>query len=174
MKNNIFTLFFILTSGFVFAQVNTENGQRGKIKYSDKSILKSADTKKPEVSKPVVVEETEPVIIQRLEYKDPNTNNNNSQSLEVIPNEAKIETETENVQSKQMIKNSKSTPEIKTIDEQIEILDGLIEAIDSKVLEIKNNPEQDLKAKESGWYDQMAKNKKNAIEKQNNLIDSKK
>ena len=160
MKNNIFTLFFILTSGFVFAQVNTENGQRGKIKYSDKSILKSADTKKPEVSKPVVVEETEPVIIQRLEYKSEESSSTNK--------EVKIEDATPVVSKEKEIE-----PE-KTIDEQIEILDLHINSIDTKVNIVKNDSEQDKIAKEKGWYKQMEQNRNNAIEKKTQLINSKK
>ena len=145
MKNNIFTLFFILTSGFVFAQVNTENGQRGKIKYSDKSILKSADTKKPEVSKPVVVEETEPVIIQRLEY--------NSEESVQPKNEIGKETQTEKLES---------VP-VRTIEDEIAELDIKIKAIDAKVEWVKNNSAEDAKAKANGWYDQMNGYKQNYL-----------
>jgi hypothetical protein len=145
MKNNIFTLFFILTSGFVFAQVNTENGQRGKIKYSDKSILKSADTKKPEVSKPVVVEETEPVIIQRLEYK--------SEESVQPKNEIGNETKTEKLE----------LAPVRTIEDEIAELDIKIKAIDAKVEWVKNNSAEDAKAKANGWYDQMNGYKQNYL-----------
>lgn len=145
MKNNIFTLFFILTSGFVFAQVNTENGQRGKIKYSDKSILKSADTKKPEVSKPLVVEETEPVIIQRLEYK--------SEESVQQKNEIGKENQTEKLES---------VP-VRTIEDEIAELDIKIKAIDAKVEWVKNNSAEDAKAKANGWYDQMNGYKQNYL-----------
>ena len=145
MKNNIFTLFFILTSGFVFAQVNTENGQRGKIKYSDKSILKSADTKKPEVSKPVVVEETEPVIIQRLEYK--------SEESVQPKNEIGNETKTEKLE----------LAPVRTIEDEIAELDIKIKAIDAKVEWVKNNSAEDATAKANGWYDQMNGYKQNYL-----------
>jgi len=145
MKNNIFTLFFILTSGFVFAQVNTENGQRGKIKYSDKSILKSADTKNPEVSKPVVVEETEPVIIQRLEYK--------SEESVQPKNEIGNETKSEKLE----------LAPVRTIEDEIAELDIKIKAIDAKVEWVKNNSAEDATAKANGWYDQMNGYKQNYL-----------
>jgi hypothetical protein len=156
MKNNIFTLFFILTSGFVFAQVNTENGQTGKIKYSDKSTLKSGDTKKPEVSKPVVVEETEPVIILRLEYK--------SEESVQPKNETQVETKVEQVET---------TP-ARTIEDEIAEVDKTIEAIDIKVNVIKNDKVENKKAIESGWYEQMAEYRKTAVAKKEVLINSKK
>jgi hypothetical protein len=157
MKNNIFILFFVLTSGSVFAQVNTENVQTGKIKYSDKNTLKSLGTKKPEVSEPVVVEETEPVIILRLEYNATENSNifSEEKTNEVVPVQEQIEPE-------------------KSVDEQIAIQDSYIKAINIKIEAVKNNPDQHNRAEKSGWYDQMEQNKKVAELKKIELINSKK
>jgi len=156
MKNKIVTLVFILTSGFVFAQVNTEKGQDGKIKYSDKSILKTGDSKKTETPKPVVAEETEPVIIQRLEYK--------SEENIQPKNEVKVE---------QKSNNPEVLP-VRTIEDEISEIDRTIEAIDIKVNVIKNDKVENKKALESGWYDQMAEYRKTAVAKKEVLINSKK
>jgi CRISPR/Cas system CMR subunit Cmr4 (Cas7 group RAMP superfamily) len=159
MKNKILTLVLILTSGFVFAQVNTNKNQESKIKYLDKSILKS-DTKKTETSKPIVAEETEPVIIQRLEYK---SEENTSTQKEII-SEDPIPAESK----------EKEIEPAKTIDEQIAIQDSYINALNTKIESVKNNPEQDKKAKENGWYEQMEKNKAESLRKKEELIKLKK
>lgn len=145
MKNTIFTLVFILTSSLLFAQVNTDKSQESKIKYIDKSNLKSDDSKKAETSKPIVAEETEPVIIQRLEYKSEES----VQPKTEIGNETKTE-------------NLESVP-VRTIEDEIAELDIKIKAIDTKVEWVKNNSEEDTKAKANGWYNQMQDYKQNYL-----------
>jgi hypothetical protein len=52
----------------------------------------------------------------------------------------------------------------------VEDADYYIKAVDQKVAYVKANPEEDKKAKESGWYVQMAASRKDAIEQREKLL----
>lgn len=100
------------------------------------------------------IKSDEPVIIQRLEYTAPGY-------TPIVPNETKVE-ET---------KVESSNTDEETIDPVVAI-DNNIKAIDSKVEWVKNNPAEDKKAKETGWYQQMEENKKALQKKKEELTNS--
>lgn len=66
--------------------------------------------------------------------------------------------------SSENVTEEKLTPEqIQKIDEEIKAKNSLIEAIDKKIDIVKNNPIEDKKAQETGWYAQMEESKKSAL-----------
>lgn len=174
MKKFFFFLLLVIQSGMLLAQTSTDSTKASQIQFKDKSKLKAVGVKQTSNVGSEHSESNEPVIIMHLEY-----NSSDASKIEVKTEEVKqveVQTETTNGSSeqKQVMVNSKSEPEVKTVEEQILILDGHINAIDTKVNSVKNNPEEDKKAKKSGWYEQMAKNRKDAIAKREALINSQK
>ncbi|MBD3637322.1 MAG: hypothetical protein HUJ25_08225 [Crocinitomicaceae bacterium] len=61
-----------------------------------------------------------------------------------------------------------------SIDNQIDVIDQQINAIDTKWDWVMNNPEQKLIAEEEGWFDQMTINKQELLLQRQQLLDSKK
>lgn len=55
-------------------------------------------------------------------------------------------------------------------ERQLEGVNDLIEAIDYKVEYVKSNPEENAKALNSGWFEQMERNKANALKQKAELI----
>ncbi len=133
-------------SGVLFAQTKVESETKSikvekvELKTVEKSKTNSSATEHKSATP------TEPVIIQRLEYK---AEDNSVQSNDI---------ENQN----------------KEIEMKISNLDSYINAIDQKVNFVKNIPEKDQKAKESGWYDQMDKNRNEAVAEREELVKSKK
>lgn len=162
MKRSIFTLIFLFSAVLLFAQ---EPKSAKQIQHLEKGNLKTTGTIKPE-SNPTqpenitTNENSDSNIYLRLEYKSEESKNTTTevQNTEVLP-ETVVE---------------KDVTPVKTIDEQIKHQEELIKAIDEKVKFAKNNPVEDKRAKESGWYLQMEKNKVTANKKLDELNNSKK
>lgn len=174
MKKLFFFLLLIFNAGLVFGQTSVDSTKTNKMVLKDKSKLKAVGVKQTNDVSTNHSESTEPVIIMHLEYNSSNEQKSEVKTEEVKKEEVQAETTQQSSEQKQMIQNSKTEPEVKSVEEQITILDGLINAIDTKVNSVKNNPEEDKKAKANGWYDQMAKNRKDAVAKKEALINSKK
>lgn len=154
MSKLLITFFFVGATILVSAQNSNE-----KIKVENVT-LKTANPKNESPKEKVInnQEENEPVIIQRLEYTAPGYSKNSSEESKTVNTmDAKVEPVV-----------------VRTIEDEIADVENYINAIDVKVNAIKNNPSEDKKAKESGWYDQMDGYKKNALEKKTALLNSKK
>lgn len=132
------------------AQNTSANTNSKELKFEDKSKIKTAERNpsEKETEQSVDSVSAEPVIIQRLEYK----------------------------QNENTVKTEEVKPSVTTVEEdkqkQIATIESYINAIDIKVAAVKNNPEQHRKAKKSGWYKQMEKNRADAVAKKNALTNS--
>lgn len=134
------------------SQTTSVNQNSKELKFEDKSKIKTAEKnpREKESQNSADTVSAEPVIIQRLEYK-----------------------QDENIVKTDEVKPSVTTEEVDK-QKQIATLESYINAIDTKVVAVKNNPEQHRKAKKSGWYKQMEKNRADAVTKKNALINSEK
>lgn len=161
MKNTLIVIILTLFSVHVFGQekakINVVEGKtvksaHNKTTYSNHDSKVGTDKKSSE----------EPVIILRLSSSD-----------NVVADEKKTEVipASNNENSDKPIVKEKP---VKSIDQQIQDLDTYINAIDIKVEWVKNNPEEDKMAKETGWYEKMNENRKNSLNQKEKLLKSKK
>src|SRR5688572_1118598 len=88
MKRQVLALLMMLVSGVLFAQATSGKEQIVKIKNSDKSKLKMAESNN---GSSVNNEKSEPVIIQTLEFKNPDASNEQVQPTEAKAVETKVE-----------------------------------------------------------------------------------
>jgi hypothetical protein len=150
MKKALFTLIFSLYFGFSFSQT-TGN----QVKVENKELKAVGRTLPADEKNNQAETKSEPVIILHLEY---NAVENNTKIDEKLVD--KVET-------------IKLVPD-RTIDQEIADADAMINAIDTKIEWVKNNPEENKKAIASGWFDQMEGYRQNAQSKKDELIKLKK
>lgn len=149
------------------SQTTSVNQNSKELKFEDKSKIKTAEKnpREKESQNSADTVSAEPVIIQRLEYKQENIfQNESSQENNYSVNPVLTQKSNENT--------TESTK--KSIEEQIIDLETYLIAIEKKVEWVKNNPEEHSKAKENGWYMQMQKSYSDALIKRDLLINSKK
>lgn len=158
MKKIVFSILFVGTSVLMFAQQKTSVVVT-QVKTAETTTIKNNGQNPNNTQNTGEKQESE--IILKLE-------NNGSGSKVVYDASKDYGTQTTTNTT------TETTVAPRTTEDEIADLDNYIKAIDTKVEWAKNNPEEDKKAKKSGWYDQMATAKKTAEEKKQNLINSKK
>ncbi len=91
--------------------------------------------------------------------------NSKTSHEQVSPNEVRIEKSKPAVHAQVSSSNKNSQPE-----KTVEYYDTYIESIRKKVEWVKSNPEEDAKAKENGWYEQMEQFVANAKKEREELL----
>lgn len=115
-------------------------------------------------SKKLPIVEGKTVKTQQIEKK--HSNHDENQKLENKSDEPVIILKLSSSGNSQVTDTQQElTPDqIQKIDERILAKQSLINSIDKKVLDVKNNPEANKKAEENGWFLQMENNRKAAAE----------
>lgn len=133
MKNFILLIFISLLTNSLFAQ------EAKKIQAIENKTVKiqPSKTRYSNHDADQISNDKEPKIILTLSSKDNTSENVTEEKL--------------------------TTEQIAKIDERIQVKENFIQAIDKKVLDVKSNPEEDKKAQEIGWYNQMETAKQEAL-----------